>query len=238
MAHRRTGLDLMEQVSAVVRTQDEVDRYVEGVCDAVLNHLPACEAVAMHLIVDGGLRTVCFTARSDAVEQPGQSPEGEPCLASMQTRTRLSTTERVRTDWPSFADYMERHGFGSILSVTLATEDKVLGSMGLYAVAPDAFDEDDVVVAAAAGQVCADTVAAAREIIDARELAEQLEQAMQSRAAIEQAKGILMAVRGVDQDQAFEIIRKSSQDQNIKVRDIAEQIVAGASRLSPGGARR
>lgn len=228
----------MEQVSAVVRSQDELDRYVEGVCDAVLDHLPACEAVALHLIVDGGLRTVCFTARSDAAEQPGQSPDAEPCLATLHSRTRLTTADRVRTDWPAFADYMDSQGFGSILSVTLATEDKVLGSMGLYAVAQDAFDEDDVVVAAAAGQVCADTVAAAREIIDARELAEQLEEAMQSRAAIEQAKGILMAVRGVNQDQAFEIIRKSSQDQNIKVRAIAEQIVAGASQLSPGGARR
>lgn len=228
----------MEQVSAVVRSQDELDRYVEGVCDAVLDHLPACEAVALHLIVDGGLRTVCFTARSDTAEQPGQSPDAEPCLATLHSRTRITTADGVRTDWPTFADYMDRHGFGSILSVTLATEDKVLGSMGLYAVAQDAFDEDDVVVAAAAGQVCADTVAAAREIIDARELAEQLEEAMQSRAAIEQAKGILMAVRGVSQDQAFEIIRKSSQDQNIKVRAIAEQIVAGASQLSPGGARR
>lgn len=225
---RPTGIDLVEQVSKVVRTPDELRSYLQDVCVAALNHFPACVGVALHLVVDGVVRRVGFTTRRDSIEEPATSPNPGDCLATLRRRAKLATVESVRSAWPSFAEYMDRQGFGSVLSVPLVVEDEVLGTMGLYTCAPDDFDEADVVVAGAAGQVCADTVAAAREIIGARALAGQLQTAMQSRAAIEQAKGILMAVRGVSEDQAFEIIRKSSQDRNIKVRVLAEQIVNGA----------
>jgi len=50
--------------------------------------------------------------------------------------------------------------------------------------------------------------------------------AMDSRAVIEQAKGVLMAQRHVDADQAFDILREASQRYNRKLRDIAAGIVA------------
>ena len=49
--------------------------------------------------------------------------------------------------------------------------------------------------------------------------------AMESRAVIEQAKGVLMAQRHVDADQAFELLREASQRSNRKLRDIALGIV-------------
>ena len=60
-----------------------------------------------------------------------------------------------------------------------------------------------------------------------RRLAGQLEQAMASRAVIEQAKGVIMAMRGVPEHEAFEVLRKTSQDRNVKVRVLAQQIVSG-----------
>ena len=61
---------------------------------------------------------------------------------------------------------------------------------------------------------------------EANQLSEQLNQAMRSRAVIEQAKGILMA-RSPDlgPDEAFEVLRKASQRENVKLRDIAQRIV-------------
>ena len=68
-------------------------------------------------------------------------------------------------------------------------------------------------------------------------LAGQLEQAMASRAVIEQAKGVIMAMRGVPEHEAFEVLRKTSQDRNIKVRELAQQIVTGVViREEPGRA--
>ena len=56
---------------------------------------------------------------------------------------------------------------------------------------------------------------------------------MQSRAAIEQAKGILMATNGLDEDQAFELLVRASERENKKLRDIAQRMVEGAPRARP-----
>jgi AmiR/NasT family two-component response regulator len=58
-----------------------------------------------------------------------------------------------------------------------------------------------------------------------KRLTGQLEQAMASRAVIEQAKGVIMAMRGITEDEAFEVLRRSSQDRNVKVRALAQQVV-------------
>jgi AmiR/NasT family two-component response regulator len=57
--------------------------------------------------------------------------------------------------------------------------------------------------------------------------------AMESRAVIEQANGVLMAQRHVDTDQAFEILRQASQRYNRKLREIAQGIVDGVQDNRP-----
>lgn len=70
---------------------------------------------------------------------------------------------------------------------------------------------------------------------DAQHLAEGLQQAMPSRAEIEQAKGILMGLLHVGADKAFELLKTQSQHQNIKVRDLAREIIGRtATRPAPG----
>lgn len=124
---------------------------------------------------------------------------------------------------------------GSLLAVPLASAGESLGSLDLYAARTDAFDDLDTAVVRTAAQRCADTIAAAQEIIRARVLASQLEQAMGSRAVIEQAKGILIGLRGTTAHEAFEILRKESQDRNIRVHDLAESIVSTAQAALVGG---
>jgi len=65
---------------------------------------------------------------------------------------------------------------------------------------------------------------------DARTLSENLEQAMVSRATIEQAKGIIMSSMGCGPDQAIEVLIKQSQEQNVKLRDLAAELVRNATR--------
>ncbi len=62
----------------------------------------------------------------------------------------------------------------------------------------------------------------------AYELSRQLQQAMESRASIEQAKGILIEQSGVNEDEAFQLLRRASQRENRKLRDIATEVVRRA----------
>jgi AmiR/NasT family two-component response regulator len=63
---------------------------------------------------------------------------------------------------------------------------------------------------------------------DARELSSGLTEAMRYRAVIEQAKGILMGAEGCDEDAAFQILVRASQRENLKLREIAQRLVASA----------
>jgi len=82
------------------------------------------------------------------------------------------------------------------------------------------------IVAAHAGM--ASQVAAA--LFGHRDLAQQLREAMQSRAVIEQAKGIVMAQQRCTVDEAFERLTKVSQNSNRKLRDVARALVEEASK--------
>ena len=74
---------------------------------------------------------------------------------------------------------------------------------------------------------------AARQLaVNALAEADGLRQAMRTRATIEMAKGILIALRGVDPDTAFEILRGESQRSHQKVSDVATRIVNAAIKPS------
>ena len=94
----------------------------------------------------------------------------------------------------------------------------------------DAFDERRVetgrLFAAQASIVMANTQA----YWDARSLNDQLHQAIESREAIEQAKGIVMARHGVDPEEAFRLLAEQSQRSNRRVRDLAVELVESTAR--------
>ena len=73
-------------------------------------------------------------------------------------------------------------------------------------------------------------IASARRYAKARTLAEHLNKALDSRALIDQAIGIVMSRRGIGAEQAFDELARESQNNNIKLRDLAGLVVEGASR--------
>jgi AmiR/NasT family two-component response regulator len=67
---------------------------------------------------------------------------------------------------------------------------------------------------------------AANRYVQARRNAEQLRTALTSRSTIDQAKGIIMGAHGIPADQAFAMMVEQSQRENIKLRTVAEQLIA------------
>jgi transcriptional regulator with GAF, ATPase, and Fis domain len=131
--------------------------------------------------------------------------------------------------WQEFRDSAARHGVLSTLSLPLLTHDGPIGALNLYAEQENAFDEDNRRVAELFATQSAFVLANAQAYWDARTLSENLEQAMLSRAVIEQAKGMIMASMRCDEHAAFALLKTQSQAQNIKVRDIAEEIIRNAT---------
>jgi AmiR/NasT family two-component response regulator len=119
--------------------------------------------------------------------------------------------------------------------VPLPYQGASIGALNIYSTRPEAFATPESLDA---GLQVAEGIAVAVVNAEAhaqvRDQARNMRVAMDSRAVIEQAKGVLMAQRHVDADQAFDILREASQRYNRKLRDIAEGIVASTQ----GGSRR
>jgi GAF domain-containing protein len=149
-----------------------------------------------------------------------------PCLDAFRTgRVFRIADMATESRWPRFRAACVAHGVSSTLAVPLAGGEAALGALNFYARTGAAFDDDDVAVAQLFAASAAAVLANAAAYWRTYELNQGLEEAMRSRAVIEQAKGILMAQSQLTADQAFDVLRRVSQRENRKLREVAAELV-------------
>ncbi|WP_406602119.1 GAF and ANTAR domain-containing protein [Lentzea kristufekii] len=126
-------------------------------------------------------------------------------------------------------DLAAERGLGAVLSTALLPDvqsPRLSGALNIYSRRPHGLDETDQAIALLLA-THASLALAHTEAVDIATLqAEQLRRAIDSRDVIGQAKGILMARRGLTADEAFDLLRRSSQHLNVKLVELAE-IIAG-----------
>jgi len=202
------------------------------VAELSIQALPQADHCGITLLVDGKLKTSVFTHPEIPEIDQAQYRTGDgPCVDAYRdgkVHTIESTLEPG--PWQEFRDSAAKHGVLSTMSLPLVTHDGPIGAMNMYAETENAFTDVDRDVGELFAAQAAFLLANAQAYWDARTLSENLEQAMVSRATIEQAKGIIMTTIGCGPDEAMQSLIRQSQDQNIKVRDLAQEIVRNASR--------
>src|SRR4051812_1300442 len=119
-------------------------------------------------------------------------------------------------------------GVHSLLSIGLPLHESVSGAVNVYATKPHAFDQDAVILAQTFAGYAAVAMANAHRYDGTATLGRHTQAAMDSRAVVEQAKGIIMAERRCTADEAFAILAKTSQYTNHTVPDVAAVLVASA----------
>lgn len=150
-----------------------------------------------------------------------------PCVDAIRD-DRTFRVDDLATDgrWPTFGKaVVDELGMHSLLAHVLPVDDRVLGAVNVYATRPNAFNSQDETLIAIFGATAAATVGRARE----QERSIQLERALRTSRRIGIALGIIVTTQLVDVDTAWERLRKASQDANIKVSELAEQVIATGS---------
>jgi len=220
-------------LSALARfqvTETTVGEALQRIAEITRESIPAAQVVGMSMLGDDGRPTTAVYTNEDSPEiDAAQYREGKgPCLDAWRDNA-IFWVGRVE-DWadkyPAFVKCCVEHGVQSTLSLPMVAGDAAVGAMNLYARVPDGFDEEDESLAsdlaAAAGAVLVNVSA----YWTAFDLSQQLSEAMNTRAVIEQAKGMLMAqAPGLTPDEAFDLLRRASQRENVKLRDIARGIL-------------
>lgn len=163
-----------------------------------------------------------------------------PCLlaASIGEIVRVNVAG-ARERWPDFTTDAEAIGVRSFLAAPLGADGQWVGALNLYSRDADGFGADDCEEMALLSLLSQRASRAVEEYLTLfhwQNLADQLHTAMDSRAAIEQVKGILMAARRVSAEEAFAVLRAESQNTNTKLRDVAERFLV--QHTAPGVAPR
>jgi GAF domain-containing protein len=157
-----------------------------------------------------------------------------PCLDAIAHKL-TSYADELGTDprWPKFGPGAEAKGMRSLLALPMAT-DGTLGALNLYARYPQAFG----VVDRARGLLLASMVAfacsTARSHQDEERRAENLHAALITRELIGQAQGILIERERISADQAFHVLRQASQHLNVKLREVARDLIDTGERPDTG----
>ena len=201
--------------------------------------IPGADQVSVTLVDGDRAGTVAFTGDLAVQLDERQYADGfGPCMdAAREGGTIPMLDLATEQRYPDFVAAARRAGVTGTLSVGLPVPSRVVGGLNIYRLAdgPGAqdLDEDSVRMAESFAGYAAVAVANAGLVRSTQHFAEQMRDAMASRATIEQAKGILVARTGCSPDQAFATLSAESRRRNRKLALVAADLLASAQQEGP-----
>ncbi|HLT61688.1 MAG TPA: GAF and ANTAR domain-containing protein [Microlunatus sp.] len=166
-----------------------------------------------------------------------QNQQG-PCLECYRTGERVvaeSAEEQARR-WPSFAPRMRDLDLGAVYALPLRLRDQTIGALNIFRPVDSTLLEADLLVAQALADVATITVLQHRATEASERLAAQLQTALNSRIAIEQAKGVIAQHAGLGMDRAFDVLRRYARSAQQPLTEVAGRLASG--RLDPAAVAR
>lgn len=222
----------MRELAQLLVADETVETTLHRVADLATRVIEGCDAAGVTLVQGDRYLTAAHTDERTLAVDRGQYALGHgPCLEAIRQREVLRfDVDEAEERWPKFVADSRANDVRSFLAAPLLLNGEAIGSLNLYSAKPSGFVAlDDLLVALFTGQAAV-AVSNAKVYTDAVALTRQLQAALESRAVIDQAKGILMARTGVDADAAFDELRRQSQTRNVKLRAVAQEIVDSTAR--------
>jgi GAF domain-containing protein len=228
-------------VAGIVSDACSVDEMLGQVAQFAGQAIPGADGAAVTLIhpheTDSGddLRIQAWSVTTEFVRdidtlQYEKLSEG-PCITCIRSgRPVVSGSLGSDRRWPHFGGSVARMGVHSVLALPLTVGDRVIGAINSYARGRDAFTEHAVQLGSQFAGPAAVSVYNTQLLASTRLRTTQLQQALHSRAVIDQAIGIVRSRSGGTAQEAFERLTRISQREHIKLADVAEQLVDEAVR--------
>lgn len=199
-----------------VTVEETVEKVLEFTLKAIGSDYAGVIFVRGKQDIETAAATDPIVAKLDAMQlEVGEGPD----VSVLEDRLSVIVSDtKTETRWPRWAARVHDAGIRSLLSVRMYTDDETIGTLNAYSRHPDAFDIDDQAVAHILARHAAVALGSARKI-------ENLWSAVDARKRIGQAQGILMERFDLSADQAFAVLLRYSQDNNVKLRVVADRLV-------------
>ncbi|MBE1493054.1 GAF domain-containing protein [Amycolatopsis lexingtonensis] len=217
----------MAGLTGALESEPAEAEILDAVCAEAVRAVPGADMASITAIRDGEPATVASTDDRAVEIDRFQYAAGEgPCLRAAATgeivRLPLVAADVV---WPSFTTHARALGVGSYLAAPLRVDENLSGALNLFGYGDHGFAETDSRLLQLYTTIVSFGLRTTRRYRQARRQAIELEAAMRTRAVIEQAKGILMAVHRIGADDAMKRLVTESQHTNVKLRDVAARFV-------------
>ena len=189
---------------------------------------PHARACGLTLARSSGAVTVsCTGPLAEQADERQYRVDDGPCLQAMREGVVVRVADMAReTRWGPYPALATQVGVRSSLSLPLVVENRSRGALNLYSTKPGAFDDEDEQTAAQWAGHASGALAVALRIADGDDRAEQLRGGLDTRTTIGQAVGLLMAQERCTTEEAFDLLKLASQRRNVKLRDVAANVVA------------
>lgn len=214
-------------IARLLMAEVDVETTLSRVCALAVEHIAGCDHAGISL-VEGRQRIVTHGATdgvSTEVDRLQYATGQGPCLDAIRDHAVLISPDlSLDTRWPDFARAaVAATGVRSMMSFRLFAARDTMGALNLYSRRPAAF-----VAAGPAAEVGSVFAAHAAVALSGARAVANLKVALESRETISVAVGVLMCRQGVGRQAGFDILRRASQRENVKVRDLAARIIGGA----------
>lgn len=227
MYDQRLFLQTLSRFVEVLPARYDLDAVLADLTENVTAVLGLCGS-GVTMASDGRLRYVAKATRASAeLERDHAKLHPCPCRDAYATGevVRVTGLCEESTRWPEFAATAARVSVAGIAAIPMRLDNKVIGALILYSTEPRQWSDGAIAVARVMADLATSYAVNASKLHQQEQLSEQLQEALDSRVVIEQAKGITAYQCEVTIDQAYQRMRTHARNNHASLRKVAEAIV-------------
>jgi GAF domain-containing protein len=192
--------------------------------------VPTCVGLSVSLVHEGLTFTMVSSSPEIATLDGVQYAVGGPCVDAVDDDVTLIGGQHEagllgEERWAAFARVSAAHGILSTLSMPIHTDGQVTGGVNLYSSAPDGFDGHHEALAAIMGAWAPGAVRDADLEFSTRTAAREAPQRIEDRSVLDQAAGVVMAERGVDEQTARGVLADAAGRAGVPDVEVARAVI-------------
>jgi len=235
MTDDETGASPVERLQDLLLDSQDMSDFLDEFSRAMAANLSRGKGdvwCAVTLLRDRKAGTVASSSKHAEALDEIQYPIGVgPCLTAAREH-RLVYIPDVREDgqWPEYNEAAARNGIRSVMGVPFELGEEARAGLNIYSDQPHQYDDAAIAHIQREVLLTSKALRLAVRMARHRDTAAELKAAMRSRTAIDLAVGILMDQNRCSQEEAFRILTAASNHRNIKLRDLAAELVASVGK--------
>lgn len=151
-----------------------------------------------------------------------------PSVTAFRDNTQVRIADlREHDAWPHLSEAAEEVGVRAVAGLPMPVHARRIGALDLWSVEPREWTDDELRVGQVLANMASGYVLNNLELSESRDLAEQLQHALNSRVIVEQAKGLLAGRRGISPTEAFDLLRRQARSTGTRLHDVCQRVVDG-----------